>query len=92
MTTLINFIKNVEDEVFEKVLYYTEHQENLDMWTDIWVHQIKGKIVFDDYPKRPGYVRISVYKLCGLDQNLRHIPDKKAIKRWIENEVLMHAS
>ena len=92
MTTLINFIKNVEDEVFEKVAFYTRHQDEYNMCTDIWVHQIKGKVIFDDYPKRPGYVRQSVYKLCGLDQNLRHVPDRKAIKNWIENEVLMHAS
>ncbi len=38
MTTLINFIKNVEDEVFEKVAFYTRHQDEYNMCTDIWVH------------------------------------------------------
>ena len=28
MLTLLDFIKNVEDEVFEKVLFYTWHQED----------------------------------------------------------------
>lgn len=92
MMTLIDFIKNVEDEVFEKVQYYTRHQEKYGMCTDIWVHQIKGKVIFDDYPKKPGYVRKPVYMLCDLDTNLHHVPDKKAIKKWIEGEVLLHAS
>ena len=92
MTTLINFIKNVEDEVFEKVQYFTRHQDTVDKFAWIWVHQFKGKVIFDDEPPRPGYLHMPVYKLCNLDQNLKWIPDKKAIKQWIEGEVLMHAS
>ena len=44
MLTLIDFIKNVEDEVFEKVLFYTRHQEDYGLLPMIWVHQLKGKV------------------------------------------------
>ena len=37
MVTLIDFIKNVEDEVFEKVLFYTRHQDQFGLLPTIWV-------------------------------------------------------
>lgn len=92
MLTLIDFIRNVEDEVFEKVQYYTRHQDAMDSCTDIWVHQINGKVLFDKYPTKPGYARKSVYMLCDLNKDLKRTPDKKAIEKWIEEEVLLHPS
>lgn len=91
MVTLIDFIKNVEDEVFEKVLFYTRHQDKFGLLPTIWVHQLKGKVTLD-FPSRPsGYARLPIYKLCNLDKDLNKVPDKKAIKKWIEGEVLMHS-
>lgn len=91
MLTLIDFIKNVEDEVFEKVLFYTRHQDKFGLLPTIWVHQLKGKVTFD-FPSRPsGYAHLPIYKLCDLDKDLNKVPDKKAIKKWIEGEVLMHS-
>ena len=58
--------------------------------TPIWVHQLNGKVVFDDYPEKPNYKRATVFDLCTLDKNLRKVPDMKCIKKWVENEVLMH--
>ena len=92
MLTLIDFIRNVEDEVFEKVHYYTRHQDTIDGCSDIWVHQISGKVLFNKYPTKPGYARKSVYMLCDLDKDLKRTPDKKAIKKWVEEEVLLHPS
>lgn len=92
MITLIDFIKNVEDEVFEKVLLYTRHQKDHDLSPMIWVHQLKGKVCLD-YPTRPAeYAHLPIYRLCNLNKDLKRIPDKKAIKKWIEEEVLMHPS
>ena len=91
MVTLIDFIKNVEDEVFEKVLFYTRHQEDYGLLPMIWVHQLKGKVCFNDAPRATGYAHLPVYKLCNMNSELRWIPDKKAIKKWIEGEVLMHS-
>ena len=92
MLTLIDFIRNVEDEVFEKVQYYTRHQDTIDGCSDIWVHQLNGKVLFNKYPTKPGYARKSVYMLCDLDKDLKRTPDKKAIKKWVEEEVLLHPS
>ena len=92
MLTLIDFIRNVEDEVFEKVQYYTRHQDTIDVCTDIWVHQLNGKVLFDTCPSKPGFARRSVYMLCDLNKDLKRTPDKKAIKKWIEEEVLLHPS
>lgn len=91
MVTLIDFIKNVEDEVYEKVLFYTRHQEDYGLLPMIWVHQLKGKVRFADAPRDSGYARLPVYKLCGIDNEFKWVPDKKAIKKWIEGEVLMHS-
>lgn len=91
MVTLIDFIKNVEDEVYEKVLFYTRHQEDYGLLPMIWVHQLKGKVVFNISPRGTGYAKLPVYKLCGIDNDLKWVPDKKAIKKWIEGEVLMHS-
>ncbi|MBQ9310273.1 MAG: hypothetical protein IJ222_05335 [Bacteroidales bacterium] len=90
METLIHFIEKVENRVLYYVTEYAEHQDTMSFDTQIWVHQFSGKVVFDDYPKRDGYKLTYVYKLCDLDKNLRRIPDKRAIKHWVENEVLMH--
>ena len=38
-----------------------------------------------------GYAHLPVYKLCNMDNELRWVPDRKAIKKWIEGEVLMHS-
>ncbi len=91
MVTLIDFIKNVEDEVYEKVLFYTRHQEDYGLLPMIWVHQLKGKVVFNISPRGTGYAKLPVYKLCGIDNDLKWVPDKKSIKKWIEGEVLMHS-
>ena len=91
MLTLIDFIKNVEDEVYEKVLFYTRHQEDYGLLPMIWVHQLKGKVVFNISPRGTGYAKLPVYKLCGIDNDLKWVPDKKSIKKWIEGEVLMHS-
>ena len=29
---------------------------------------------------------------CDLDKDLKRTPDKKAIKKWVEEEVLLHPS
>ena len=92
MITLMEFIKNVEDEVFEKVQHFTRNQKDYGPAPCIWVHQLKGKVLFDEIPMRPGYVRESVHRLCNLDGNLKWVPDRKAINRWIEGEVLLHPS
>ena len=91
MVTLIDFIKNVEEEVYEKVLFYTRHQEDYGLLPMIWVHQLKGKVVFNISPRGTGYAKLPVYKLCGIDNDLKWVPDKKSIKKWIEGEVLMHS-
>lgn len=90
METLIRFIERVENRVLYYVTTYTENQDKMDRYTEIWVHQLSGKVVFDDYPEKPNYKRTTVFNLCKLDNNLRDVPDMKAIKKWVENEVLMH--
>ena len=90
METLIRFIEKVENRVLYYVTTYTENQDTMHYFTDLWVHQLSGKVVFDDCPEKPNYKRIAVGRLCTVDKNLRSIPDKKAIKKWVENEVLMH--
>lgn len=91
METLIRFIEKVENRVLYYVTEYTEHQDTMDYFTDLWVHQLSGKVVFNDCPEKPNYKRAIVGHLCTIDKNLRQIPDKKAIKKWVENEVLMHS-
>lgn len=91
METLIDFIAKVEEKVLYYVTHYTRNQDTMSVNTQLWVHQLNGKVVFDDYPKRDGYKLIHVYKLCDLDKNCKHIPDKKAIKKWVEGEVLLHS-
>ena len=91
METLIRFIEKVENRVLSYVTEYTEHQDTMYRFTEIWVHQLNGKVVFDDYPDKPNYKRNTVFNLCKLDKNLRDVPDMKAIKKWVENEVLMHS-
>lgn len=91
METLIRFIERVENKVLYYVTEYTEHQDLMDSHTEIWVHQLSGKVVFDDYPDKPNYKRTTVFALCRLDKDLRYEPDKKAIKKWVEGEVLMHS-
>ena len=90
METLIRFIERVENRVLYYVTEYTEKQDEMSYFTDLWVHQLSGKVIFDDCPEKPNYKRIPVGHLCTTDKNLRSIPDKKAIKKWVENEVLMH--
>lgn len=92
MITLIDFIRNVEDEVFEEVQNFSRNQKEVSASTLIWVNQLDGRISFGESPLKPGYVHQPVYKLCGMDKDLKWIPDKKAIKKWIEGEVLMHPS
>ena len=92
MIRLVDFIKNVEDEVFEKVQYFTRNQDKIDSSSRIWVHRLKGKVRFDEAPSKPGFAWQPCYHLCCLDNDLRWTPDKKAIKKWIEEEVLMYAS
>ena len=89
MIRLVDFIKNVEDEVFEAVQNITLFHKEEIHWSAIWVHQFKGKVCAIDSPCKPGFVRQPVYKLCTTDNDLRWIPDKKAIKKWIEEEVLL---
>ena len=91
METLVRFIERVENKVLYYVTEYTEHQDTMHFLTEIWVHQLSGKVVFDDYPEKPNYKRTTVSDLCKLDKNLRKVPDMKAIKKWVENEVLMHS-
>lgn len=90
METLVRFIERVENQVLYYVTEYTEHQDTMHFLTPIWVHQLNGKVVFDDYPEKPNYKRATVFDLCTLDKNLRKVPDMKRIKKWVENEVLMH--
>ena len=90
METLVRFIERVENQVLYYVTEYTEHQDTMHFLTPIWVHQLNGKVVFDDYPEKPNYKRATVFDLCTLDKNLRKVPDMKHIKKWVENEVLMH--
>ena len=91
METLIRFIEKVENRVLYYVTEYSEHQDTMYRFTDIWVHQLSGKVVFNDCPEKPNYKRNTVFNLCKLDKNLRDVPDMKAIKKWVENEVLMHS-
>ena len=90
METLIRFIEKVENRVLYYVSEFAEHQDTMSRLTEIWVHQLNGKVVFDDIPGKPNYKRTSVHHLCKLNKNLRLEPDMKAIKKWVENEVLMH--
>ncbi len=91
METLIRFIEKVENRVLYYVTEYTEHQDKMDYFTGLWVHQLNGRVIFNDSPTKSHYKRIAVGDLCTIDNNLRQIPDKKAIKRWVEGEVLMHS-
>ena len=90
METLVRFIERVENQILYYVTEYTEHQDTMHFLTPIWVHQLNGKVVFDDYPEKPNYKRATVFDLCTLDKNRRKVPDMKRIKKWVENEVLMH--
>jgi len=90
MEMLVRFIERVENKVLFYVTEYTQKQDTMDGFEKIWVHQLSGKVYFDEYPEKPNYQFIPVYQLCDLDNNLRRIPDKKAIKNWVENDVLMH--
>lgn len=91
METLVRFIEKVENKVLYYVTTYTENQDRMARDTEIWVHQLTGKVVFDDCPEKPNYKRTTVFNLTRLDKNLRDVPDMKAIKRWVEGEVLMHS-
>ncbi len=91
METLVRFIERVENRVLFYVTEFTEHQDTMYSGTDIWVHQLSGKVIFDDYPEKPNYKRTTVFDLCGIDKNLRYVPDMKRIKKWVEGEVLMHS-
>ena len=90
METLIRFIEKVENRVLYYVSDFADHQDTISWQTELWVHQLNGKVVFGDYPGKPNFKRISVHHLCKLDKNLRLEPDMKAIKKWVKNEVLMH--
>ena len=91
METLARFIERVENRVLYFVTEYTDHQDTMYFGTDIWVHQLSGKVIFDDSPEKPNYKRTTVSDLCKLDNNLRYVPDVKRIKSWVEGEVLMHS-
>ena len=91
METLARFIERVENRVLYFVTEYTDHQDTMYFGTNIWVHQLSGKVVFDDSPEKPNYKRTTVSDLCKLDNNLRYVPDVKRIKSWVEGEVLMHS-
>ena len=91
METLIRFIERVENRVLCHVTEFTEHQDTMNWHTDLWVHQLSGKVVFDDYPEKPNFKRIAVHNLCKVGKDLRLVPDVKAVKRWVENEVLMRS-
>lgn len=90
METLIRFIERVENKVLFRVTEFTEHQDTMGCHTDVWVHQLNGKVIFNDYPDKPNFKRIPVYQLCKVGKDLRFEPDERAIKKWVENEVLMH--
>ena len=92
MTMLVDFIKNIEDEVLEKVEYITRFKKEEVHSAYIWVHQLTGKVIVNDWPSKPGYIRKSLYMLCTLDKDLHCVPDIKAIKKWVEQEVLVHPS
>ena len=91
METLIRFIEKVENRVLYFVTAYTEKKDNMSYTTDIWVHQLNGKVICNDIPDKPNYKRTCVGRLCKLDKNLKDVPDMKAIKNWVEGEVLMHS-
>ena len=91
METLIRFIERVENKVLYYVTVYTEPQDTMSFVTELWVHQLSGKVIFDDCPDKPNYKRASVHSLCKLGDDLRLMPDKKAIKKWVEGEVLLHS-
>ena len=91
METLVRFIERVENRVLYCVTEFTEHQDTMDSRTEIWVHQLSGKVVFDDTPDKPNYKRTTAFALCGIGKDLRYVPDKKAIKKWVEGEVLLHS-
>lgn len=91
METLIRFIERVENKVLYCVSEFTEHQVTMSSSTEVWVHQLSGKVIFDDCPDKPNYKRTTVHSLCKLGDDLRLVPDKKAIKKWVEGEVLMHS-
>ena len=91
METLVRFIERVENKVLYCVTEFTEHQDTMSIGTEVWVHQLSGKLVFDDCPDKPNYKRTTVHSLCKLGDDLRLVPDKKAIKKWVEGEVLMHS-
>ena len=91
METLVRFIEKVENRVLYYVTEFTERQDTMHPNTEIWVHQLNGKVVFNDVPDKPNFKRTTAFALCGIGKDLRYMPDKKAIKKWVENEVLMHS-
>ena len=91
METLSRFIERVENKVLCCVTEFSEHQDTMSSHTEVWVHQLCGKVIFDDSPEKPNYKRTTVHSLCKLGDDLRLVPDKKAIKKWVEGEVLLHS-
>ena len=91
METLIRFIERVENKVLYCVTEFTENQDTMSSSTEVWVHQLSGKVIFDDCPDKPNYKRATVHSLCKLGDDLCLVPDKKAIKKWVEGEVLLHS-
>lgn len=89
METLVRFIERVENRVLYYITEFTKRQDTMPPNTEIWVHQLNGKVVFNEFPDKPNFKRTTAFALCGIGKDLWYMPDKKAIKKWVEEEVLM---
>lgn len=90
METLMDFIKKVEEEVFETIQYYANNHKDFRPFTDVWVHQFTGEVILDDIPDAEGYVCKSALSLCDWVSGDSYKADKRAIKKWVEGTVLLH--
>ena len=70
METLIRFIEKVENRVLYFVTAYTEKKDNMSYTTDIWVHQLNGKVICNPTTSVPvsaasaNWIRIS--RMCRI--------------------------
>lgn len=92
METLMQFIRRVEDEVFQKAVYCLQYKEQFKAFPSIWVHQLTGDVRVGGSCLGQGYVSNYVTLLCDYGQKSRCPVSRKLIRKWIEGEVLLHAT
>lgn len=92
METLIQLIRRVEEDVFQKAVYCLQHKEQFKAFPSIWVHQLTGDVRVGGSSLGQGYVSNYVTLLCDYSQKTRYPVSRKLIRKWIEGEVLLHSS